>query len=278
MSILVRIKVEKMLVPSSLSSWGALALALRCCSRLLGCDKLWVINKAVLVLVVALKDWVDHVLKLIISEDFLFWFRLPGLGVVVGLVVPVDEGLHELQPVQLVVSVSVVHLEVVKLELLLRHLGRVYMLNMLLHVLSLLGNPLLVLNNSPLLRLTLLRLALLWLPLKLLLGLSLELLLLGGLSLELRLLGGLSLELLLGLTLKLLLWLSLELLLLGLSLKLLLLGRRRGAPLELLWRRLTLKLLLWLTLELLRRWRLILELLLLLILLWIYPRYSPLLS
>jgi len=268
MSILVRIKVEKMLVPSGLCSWGALALRRR--GRLLGGDKLWIVNEAVLVLVVALKDRVDHVLKLIISKNLLFRFRLPGLGVVVGLVVPVDEGLDELQPVQLVVSVSVVHLEVVKLELLLRHLGRVYVLDMLLHMLSLLGNPLLVLNNSPLLWLALLRL-----PLKLLLGLSLELLLLGGLSLEL----------LWGLTLKLLLWLSLELRLLGLSLELLLLGLslellllRRRAPLELLWRRLTLKLLLWLTLELLWRWRLVLELWLLLILLWVYPRYSPLLA
>ena len=89
------------------------------CSRrrrgMLGGDELWVVYEAVLVLVVALQDWVDHVLKLNIHKYFLLWFRLPGLGVMVCLVVPVDEGLDELQPVQLIVTVSVVHPEVVEL-------------------------------------------------------------------------------------------------------------------------------------------------------------------
>merc|ERR1719330_1855206 len=151
-----------------------------------------------------------------------------------------NEGLHKLQSVQLIVTISVMHLEVVKLKLLLCHLGCVNMLNMLLHVLSLLGNPLFVLNDSPLLWLTL-WLALLWLPLNLLLGLPLKLLLL-WLTLQLWLaLLRLPLELLLRLTLELLLRLPLKLLLLGW-------GR---ASLELLWRRLTLELLLRLPLKLL---------------------------
>jgi len=232
---------------------------------LLGSDKLRVINEAVLVLVVALQDRVDHVLKLVICEYFLLGLWIPGLGVMVGLVVPVDQGLDKLQSVQLVVAVSVVHLEVVELELLLCHLGRINVLNVLLHVLSLLGYLLLVFDDSPLLWLSL-ALGLLWLALELLLRLPLELLLLR-----------LSLELLLRLTLKLLL---------GLSLELLLLRWGRRASLELLRRRLalellglTLELLLWLALELLllRRRRLTLELLLLLILLRINPRDSPLL-
>ena len=85
------------------------------------------------------------------------------------------------------------------------------MLDMLLHVLSLLGNPLLVLNDSPLLVLAMMRLAL-----KLRLGVFLELLLL-WLSLELLLLRRATFKLLWRwLTLKLLRrWrLTLELLLL----------------------------------------------------------------
>ena len=104
------IKVEKCCVRSPIIahySWRRRGL--------LGSDELWVVYEAVLVLVVALQDWVDHVLKLNIHKYFLLWFRLPGLGVMVCLVVPVDEGLDELQPVQLVVTVSVVHPEVVEL-------------------------------------------------------------------------------------------------------------------------------------------------------------------
>lgn len=42
-----------------------------------------------------------------------------------GITVPMYQALDELTPVQLVVVVGVVHLEVVELELLLRHLARV---------------------------------------------------------------------------------------------------------------------------------------------------------
>lgn len=48
---------------------------------------------------------------------------MAGLAVVVGRIMPVEEGLDELLAVQLVVVVGVVHLEVVELQLLVRHGG-----------------------------------------------------------------------------------------------------------------------------------------------------------
>jgi len=55
--------------------------------------------------------------------------------------VPVDQGLDQLTPVQLVVVVSVVHLEIMKLEFLFRHVARVYGdIHVLLHVLSLMAD------------------------------------------------------------------------------------------------------------------------------------------
>ena len=52
-----------------------------------------------------------------------------------AVTVPMDERLDELAAVQLVVAVGVVHLEVVKLELLLRHVGGVDRnVHVLLHV------------------------------------------------------------------------------------------------------------------------------------------------
>jgi len=56
---------------------------------------------------------------------------------VVGLVVPMDQRLDQLQAVQLVVTVAVVHLEVMKLQLLFTHVASVYVLLVLLHVLCL---------------------------------------------------------------------------------------------------------------------------------------------
>jgi len=107
---------------------------LRAGRGLLSSDKLRVVDEPVLVLVVALQDGVDHVLQLLVKEYFLFWFWLPRLGIVIGLVMPVDQRLDQLQSVQLVVTVSVVHLEVVELQLLLSHLGGVDVLHVLLHM------------------------------------------------------------------------------------------------------------------------------------------------
>ena len=89
---------------------------------MLGSYKLGIVNEAVLVLVVTLEDGVDHVLQLLVKEYLRLWFGLAGLWIMISLVVPVDERLDQLEAVQLVVTVSVVHLEVVKLQLLLSHL------------------------------------------------------------------------------------------------------------------------------------------------------------
>lgn len=56
----------------------------------------------------------------------------------ISFIVPMDQGLDQLTPVQLVIVVSVVHLEIMKLELLFRHAARVDGdIHVLLHVLSL---------------------------------------------------------------------------------------------------------------------------------------------
>merc|ERR1719462_1032157 len=154
-----------------------------------------------------------------------------------------DQRLDQSKTVELVVAIGVMHLEIVKLQLLFGHFRGVDMLHMFLQMLCLILDFLFVLYDSP----VLLRMSL-SLLMNLLLRLSLELLLRLTLELLLRLPLGLSLKLLLR-------RLCLELLLLGL-------------PLELLWRRLPLELLLRLTLELWLPLELLLRLSLELLLLW----------
>merc|ERR1719462_716012 len=123
-----------------------------------------------------------------------------------------DQRLDQSKTVELVVAIGVMHLEIVKLQLLFGHFRGVDMLHMFLQMLCLILDFLFVLYDSP---------VLLWMSLSLLMNLLLRLSLELLLRLPLELLWRrLSLELLLGLTLELLLPLEL---LLRLSLELLLL-------------------------------------------------------
>merc|ERR1719270_1757734 len=235
--------------------WEILFFICSGCS-LLSSNEFWVIYKAILVLVIAVKNRINHVLQFIVTKNLCLWGRSTRLGIMVGLVVPMDERFHQLQPIQLVVTVTVMHFEVMELQLLLTHVTCVNVLLVLLHVLLLMVDACLVLVQHPLT--TCLSCLLRW---------TLALLnwstcaLRGALTRR----GRLALELLGWLTLELLRWLSLKLL--GrLTLELL----RRGLSLKLLWWwGLTLELLWWLSLELL---------LLLLILLWVDSRQISLLS
>merc|ERR1719447_977785 len=122
-----------------------------------------------------------------------------------------DERFHQLQPIQLVVTVTVMHFEVMELQLLLTHVTCVNVLLVLLHVLLLMVDACLVLVQHPLA--TCLSCLLRW---------TLALLnwstcaLRGALTrwgrLALELLGWLTLLLLRNLSLELLGWLSLKLL------------------------------------------------------------------
>merc|ERR1719462_968390 len=121
-----------------------------------------------------------------------------------------DQRLDQSKTVELVVAIGVMHLEIVKLQLLFGHFRGVDMLHMFLQMLCLILDFLFVLYDSPVLlwmSLSLLMNLLLWLSLELLLRLTLELLLRLPLGLLWR---RLSLELLLWLTLEL--WLPLKLL------------------------------------------------------------------
>ena len=89
---------------------------------MLGCNELGIIYEAILVLVVTFKNWINHVLKLLVKEDFGFWFRLAGFWIMISFIVPMYQGLDQLQTIKFVVAVSVVHLEVMELQFLLRHL------------------------------------------------------------------------------------------------------------------------------------------------------------
>merc|ERR1719476_1035084 len=223
---------------------------------LLSSNEFWVVYKAILVLVVAVKNRINHILQFLVSKNLRLWGRSTRLGIMVGLIVPMDERFHQLQTIQLVVTVTVMHFEVMELQLLLTHVTCVYVLLVLLHVLLLMVDACLVLVQHPLA--TCLSCLLRW---------TLALLNWSTCALRgaLTRWGRLALELLGWLTLELLRWLPLELLLRNLSLELL----GRGLSLKLLWRwGLTLELLWWLSLELLRL-ALTLELLLLLILLWV---------
>lgn len=99
-------------------------------TRLLRSHKLGVVDEAVAVAVVHLEDGVNHGLQLGIGEQF---GGAVGCGLLLALLsqvlallnVPVDEGLDELEAVQLVVVIVVVQLEVVELQLLLAHLAHV---------------------------------------------------------------------------------------------------------------------------------------------------------
>merc|ERR1719367_2437191 len=153
----------------------------------------------------------------------------------IGLIVPMYQRFHQLQPIQFVIAVTVVHFEVVELQLLLTHVAGVNVLLVLLHMLLLVVDRGLVLVQHPLLPTTCLPCMLRWTSTLLDWHTSS---LWGTLSwwgrLALELLRWLALELLWGLTLELLLRsLSLELLRGRLTLELL---RRRWLPLELLWR------------------------------------------
>lgn len=91
----------------------------------LSLHKLWVINEAVLVLVVLIEYRIDHVHQLEVGEQFLLWLWMASFAFVVGRVMPVEEGFDELLAVQLVVVVCIVHLEVVELQLLVGHAGSI---------------------------------------------------------------------------------------------------------------------------------------------------------
>merc|ERR1719284_1764702 len=68
----------------------------------------------------------------------------------VGLIVPMDERFHQLQPIQLVVTVTVMHFEVMELQLLLTHVTCINVLLVLLHVLLLMVDACFVLVQHPL--------------------------------------------------------------------------------------------------------------------------------
>lgn len=107
-----------------------------CCTRLVGgrleapialrTDELAVVDEAVVVLVVHLQYGINHLLQLKISEDLGCAVRWRiGAHLFALFDVPVNERLDELTAVEHVVVVIVVHLEVVKLQLLLRQLAHV---------------------------------------------------------------------------------------------------------------------------------------------------------
>lgn len=77
--------------------------------------ELAVIYEPILVPVVAVQDGVDHVLELVVLEDLGFGDRLPGVVVVVGTVMPMNERFDEFTSIEFVVVVRVVHLEVMEL-------------------------------------------------------------------------------------------------------------------------------------------------------------------
>jgi len=113
--------------------------------------KLIIVDKPVLVPVVGDQDGIDHLLQLLVQE---YLRRLTRVNLtpmlVTGVVsMPVYETLDQLAPIQLVVPISVVHLEVVELQLLVRHLGGVHgHIQVLLHVLCFMSD---ILVKHPLL-------------------------------------------------------------------------------------------------------------------------------
>merc|ERR1719433_32270 len=80
-------------------SFEELFLFLSCCRcGLLCCNELWVVYEAVLVLIVAVQYWVNHVLQLLISKNLCLRSRMSTsrLGVMIGLIVPMYQRFHQL--------------------------------------------------------------------------------------------------------------------------------------------------------------------------------------
>lgn len=105
-----------------------LAMGVGCSSSssiTLSLHKLRVINEAVLVLVVLIKYRINHVHQLNISEQLLLWLWMASFAFMVSRVMPMEEGFDKLLAIQLVVVVCIMHLEVMELQLLVRHAGSV---------------------------------------------------------------------------------------------------------------------------------------------------------
>ncbi|MPC48967.1 hypothetical protein E2C01_042753 [Portunus trituberculatus] len=98
------------------SSSGSITLSLH---------KLWVINEAVLVLVVLIKYRINHVHQLNVGEQLLLRLWVASFSFMVGRVMPMEERFDEFLAIQLVVVICIMHLEVMELQLLVRHASSV---------------------------------------------------------------------------------------------------------------------------------------------------------
>lgn len=87
--------------------------------------KLRIVDEAVLVVIVRGEDGIDQRGQFIVGEDFVLVTGLAGLLLVFAFLVPMDQRFDQLAPIQLVVVVGVVHLEVVELQFLFAHFARI---------------------------------------------------------------------------------------------------------------------------------------------------------
>lgn len=87
--------------------------------------KLRIVDEAVLVVIVRSEDGIDQRGQFIVGEDFVLVAGLAGLLLIFAFLVPMDQRFDQLAPIQLVVVVGVVHLEVVELQFLFTHFARI---------------------------------------------------------------------------------------------------------------------------------------------------------